>query len=65
MPLIGRLVGQGSAYAYLVQSTKDYPTPDEIARIMRAAGLRDVDWYGLSFGIVTIHTGTVAGSPSE
>ncbi len=65
VPLIGRLVGQGSAYAYLVQSTKGYPTPDEIARIMRSAGLRDVDWYGLSFGIVTIHTGTVAGSLSE
>jgi demethylmenaquinone methyltransferase/2-methoxy-6-polyprenyl-1,4-benzoquinol methylase len=65
VPLIGRLVGQGTAYAYLVQSTKDYPAPGEIARIMRAAGLRDVDWYGLSFGIVTIHTGTVAGSLSE
>ncbi len=60
VPLIGRLVGQGSAYAYLVQSTKDYPAPGEIARIMRSAGLREVDWYGLSFGIVTIHTGTVA-----
>jgi demethylmenaquinone methyltransferase / 2-methoxy-6-polyprenyl-1,4-benzoquinol methylase len=60
VPLIGRLVGQGRAYAYLVQSTKDYPVPTEIARIMRSAGLREVDWYGLSFGIVTIHTGTVA-----
>jgi ubiquinone/menaquinone biosynthesis C-methylase UbiE len=57
-------VGQGRAYAYLVQSTRDYPVPSEIARIMRAAGLREVDWYGLSFGIVTIHTGTVAG-PSD
>jgi ubiquinone/menaquinone biosynthesis C-methylase UbiE len=37
--------------------------PAEIARIMRAAGLREVDWYGLSFGIVTIHTGTVAEEP--
>ncbi len=64
VPLIGRLVGQGSAYAYLVQSTKDYPPPESVARIMRAAGLRDVDWYGLSFGMVTIHTGTVAaGAP--
>jgi demethylmenaquinone methyltransferase/2-methoxy-6-polyprenyl-1,4-benzoquinol methylase len=65
VPLIGRLVGQGSAYAYLVQSTRGYPAPEEIARIMRSAGLRDVDWYGLSFGIVTIHTGTVAGPSAE
>jgi demethylmenaquinone methyltransferase / 2-methoxy-6-polyprenyl-1,4-benzoquinol methylase len=59
VPLIGRLVGQGSAYAYLVQSTKDYPPPDDIARIMRAAGLVDVDWFGLSFGMTTVHTGRV------
>jgi demethylmenaquinone methyltransferase/2-methoxy-6-polyprenyl-1,4-benzoquinol methylase len=65
VPLIGRLVGQGSAYAYLVESTRGYPAPEEIARIMRSAGLRDVDWYGLSFGIVTIHTGTVAGPSAE
>ena len=59
VPMIGRLVGQGSAYGYLVQSTKDYPPPDEVARIMRAAGLRQVDWFPLSFGMVTIHRGTV------
>jgi demethylmenaquinone methyltransferase/2-methoxy-6-polyprenyl-1,4-benzoquinol methylase len=62
VPLIGRLVGQGSAYAYLVQSTKGYPPPEDIARLMRAAGLRDVDWFGLSFGMVTIHAGTVAAA---
>ncbi|RKY15341.1 MAG: bifunctional demethylmenaquinone methyltransferase/2-methoxy-6-polyprenyl-1,4-benzoquinol methylase, partial [Planctomycetota bacterium] len=27
VPLIGRVVGQGDAYAYLVQSTKGYPDP--------------------------------------
>jgi demethylmenaquinone methyltransferase/2-methoxy-6-polyprenyl-1,4-benzoquinol methylase len=59
VPRIGGLVGQGDAYAYLVQSTKGYPVPQEIARIMRSAGLRDVDWYGLSWGMVTIHAGTV------
>jgi demethylmenaquinone methyltransferase/2-methoxy-6-polyprenyl-1,4-benzoquinol methylase len=61
VPLIGRLVGQGSAYAYLVQSTKGYPDPDRIAAIMRAAGLDSVRWYGMSGGIVTIHVGTVPG----
>ena len=29
---------------------------------MSAAGLRYVDWFGLSGGIVTIHVGTVAWS---
>jgi demethylmenaquinone methyltransferase/2-methoxy-6-polyprenyl-1,4-benzoquinol methylase len=60
VPLIGRLVGQGDAYAYLVRSTRAYPSPERIAAIMRDAGLRHVDWYGLSFGMVTIHTGIVA-----
>jgi demethylmenaquinone methyltransferase/2-methoxy-6-polyprenyl-1,4-benzoquinol methylase len=60
VPLIGRLVGQGSAYAYLVRSTRDYPAPERMAEIMRAAGLRSVHWFGMSGGIVTIHTGSVA-----
>jgi demethylmenaquinone methyltransferase / 2-methoxy-6-polyprenyl-1,4-benzoquinol methylase len=59
VPIIGRLIGQGGAYAYLVQSTKGYPAPERIAEIMRAAGLRDIDWFGMSGGIVTIHAATV------
>ena len=58
VPLVGRLVGQGGAYAYLVRSVRSYPDPDRIAAIMAEAGLRDVRWTGLSGGIVTIHVGT-------
>jgi demethylmenaquinone methyltransferase/2-methoxy-6-polyprenyl-1,4-benzoquinol methylase len=58
-------VGQGDAYAYLVRSTRAYPSPERIAAIMRTAGLRQVDWYGLSFGMVTIHTGVVAAPAPE
>jgi demethylmenaquinone methyltransferase/2-methoxy-6-polyprenyl-1,4-benzoquinol methylase len=60
VPLVGRLAGQGSAYAYLVRSTKGYPPPAEVADIMRDAGLANVDWFSLSLGLVTIHCGTVA-----
>lgn len=59
VPFIGRLIGQGPAYGYLVQSTRDYPAPDGIAEIMRDVGLVNVDWWGMSGGIVTIHVGTV------
>jgi demethylmenaquinone methyltransferase/2-methoxy-6-polyprenyl-1,4-benzoquinol methylase len=59
VPLIGRLAGQGSAYAYLVRSVRDYPAPERIADVMREAGLVDVSWRGLSGGIVTLHEGTV------
>jgi demethylmenaquinone methyltransferase/2-methoxy-6-polyprenyl-1,4-benzoquinol methylase len=59
VPMIGRLAGQGSAYAYLVRSVRDYPAPERIAEVMREAGLVDVAWQGLSGGIVTLHAGTV------
>ena len=60
VPIVGRVAGQGGAYGYLVRSVKGYPGPDRIAEIMCEVGLRDVTWIGMSGGIVTIHTGTVA-----
>jgi demethylmenaquinone methyltransferase / 2-methoxy-6-polyprenyl-1,4-benzoquinol methylase len=58
VPVIGRLMGQGGAYAYLVASTRGYPGPERIASIMREVGLEDVRWTPLSGGIVTLHAGT-------
>ena len=58
VPLIGRAAGQGDAYAYLVASTRGYPSPERIAAIMREVGLEDVQWRPLSGGIVTLHAGT-------
>ena len=59
VPFIGRLVGQGDAYAYLARSVQGYPDPERIAEIMREAGLEAVDWEGMAGGIVVLHTGTV------
>jgi demethylmenaquinone methyltransferase/2-methoxy-6-polyprenyl-1,4-benzoquinol methylase len=59
VPVLGRLVGQRPAYAYLVRSVKAYPGPDRIAAIMREVGLDDVRWVAMSGGIVTLHTGIV------
>lgn len=61
VPLVGRLVGQGAAYAYLVRSVRAYPSPERIAEIMAQAGLSDVRWFGLSGGIVTVHIGIREG----
>ncbi len=58
VPLLGRTIGQGDAYAYLVRSVQAYPGPERIAEIMTEAGLSDVSWFGLSFGMVTIHVAT-------
>jgi len=60
VPLIGKVAGQGDAYAYLVRSVQNYPAPERIAEVMREAGLVGVRWVCMSGGIVTIHVGTVA-----
>ena len=57
MPRLGSLIGQGRAYAYLVESVRGYPTPEEIAAVMRVAGLVNVAWTSLTFGMVTLHVG--------
>jgi demethylmenaquinone methyltransferase/2-methoxy-6-polyprenyl-1,4-benzoquinol methylase len=57
VPWLGGAIGQGDAYRYLVESVRAYPPPDEIAAIMREAGLVDVTWRGMLFGMVTLHTG--------
>jgi demethylmenaquinone methyltransferase/2-methoxy-6-polyprenyl-1,4-benzoquinol methylase len=59
VPLIGKIAGQGGAYAYLVRSVQSYPAPERIAEVMRGAGLVGIRWIGMSGGIVTIHVGTV------
>jgi demethylmenaquinone methyltransferase/2-methoxy-6-polyprenyl-1,4-benzoquinol methylase len=57
VPSIGRVVGAGSAYRYLPDSVRRYPPPEEVATIMREAGLAGVRWRRMGFGMVTLHTG--------
>jgi demethylmenaquinone methyltransferase/2-methoxy-6-polyprenyl-1,4-benzoquinol methylase len=63
VPFVGRLIGQGQAYAYLVESVRNYPPPDRIAAIMREAGLVDVRWVPMTFGMVTVHVGRRPDEP--
>jgi len=64
VPVIGRVIGQGGAYGYLVRSVRDYPDPTRVAAIMAEAGLEDIRWTPMTMGMVTIHVGTVPGSPT-
>ena len=57
VPALGRAIGQAEAYRYLVDSVKAYPPPDAIASIMTEAGLIEVAWRPMLFGMVTLHTG--------
>lgn len=58
LPGLGRIVtGDRESYQYLVDSIRRHPAQQEIARLMREAGLERVDWHNLAGGIVAVHTG--------
>jgi demethylmenaquinone methyltransferase / 2-methoxy-6-polyprenyl-1,4-benzoquinol methylase len=60
IPLLGRVISpNGSAYQYLPQSTTLFPEPDELARKMEDAGLKNVFYRKKMLGTVAIHVGTV------
>jgi demethylmenaquinone methyltransferase / 2-methoxy-6-polyprenyl-1,4-benzoquinol methylase len=58
MPVMGKLiVGDGDAYSYLPNSMGKFPPPEDLARTMIRAGVRNVRWKQLTFGAVAIHWG--------
>ncbi|HXF98967.1 MAG TPA: class I SAM-dependent methyltransferase [Gaiellaceae bacterium] len=56
VPLAGRLLPGGEAYAYLPASVRRFPGPDDLSRLLERAGLRDVRYRLLGGGIVALHT---------
>jgi demethylmenaquinone methyltransferase/2-methoxy-6-polyprenyl-1,4-benzoquinol methylase len=60
VPILGRLIARETdAYRYLPASVHRFPPADELAAIMRAAGLHRVQYKRLSGGAVALHVGTV------
>ena len=58
LPFIGgALSGSRDAYAYLPESVRKFPSPEELADMMRAAGFAGVTFERLTFGIVALHVG--------
>lgn len=57
MPLIGWLAtgGDASAYRYLLQGIRDFPTAERLAAELRDLGFHEVGFERLSFGIVALH----------
>ena len=58
MPLLGWLAtgGDASAYKYLLQGIREFPSAEELAIEMREYGFEDVTFERLSLGIVAIHS---------
>ncbi len=63
LPRIGQLFGRSreSAYSYLPQSVGEFPQGEALADRMRAAGLEDVTFRGLTLGVATIYVGRKSG----
>jgi len=57
MPLIGGAVsGSGEAYFYLPSSVEKFPSPAELAALMRKAGFVEVRVDAWNFGSVVLHS---------
>jgi demethylmenaquinone methyltransferase / 2-methoxy-6-polyprenyl-1,4-benzoquinol methylase len=55
VPLLGKALPDGAAYAYLPASVRRFPGPPELAAAMTRAGFGDVRWRRLAGGIVALH----------
>lgn len=62
IPRLGAWIArQPIAYTYLVESIRRFPDQRELQRLLEEAGLRDVRYRNLSFGIACLHVGTKPG----
>ena len=58
IPALGRVVtGDGAPYRYLVESIRQFPTPERFVDMIGAAGFARVGCERISGGIVAIHSG--------
>lgn len=58
IPTLGRwITGQADAYNYLPESTLGFKTAEELAALMRDAGLTQVGYKRFMFGTMAVHWG--------
>ena len=58
LPVVGKLFSKDkSAYTYLVESIRQFPTQPELAQMFSEAGFSRVKYRNLSNGIVALHSG--------
>jgi len=57
----GRVAGDAAAYRYLAESIRMHPAQPELAAMLQAAGLEDVEYFNLSGGVAAVHRGWKLG----
>ncbi len=64
IPRLGAAVaGKPQAYQYLIESIRLFPDQRGFAQLMREAGMTEVAWENLSFGIACLHFGVRSDEP--
>jgi len=64
VPLLGGALSDSAAYRYLPASAARFVNADELARLMRDAGLQNVKYELLNMGTVALHVGEKLESPA-
>jgi demethylmenaquinone methyltransferase/2-methoxy-6-polyprenyl-1,4-benzoquinol methylase len=58
LPLVGAVISEKNGpYEYLPASVMAFPKRNEFVEIMKDAGISHVEYFDLSFGIVTVYVG--------
>ena len=58
LPWLGqRVAGDADSYRYLAESIRMHPDQETLQKMMEAAGLKRVDFFNLSAGVVALHRG--------
>lgn len=66
LPTIGALVSRKKgAYSYLPSSVMAFPKRNEFVGFMKNAGISKVEYFDLTFGIVTVYVGEVTKNKNE
>lgn len=62
LPFIGALISKRKgAYSYLPSSVMAFPERNEFVELMKQSGMTDIEFYDLTFGIVTVYAGVKPG----
>lgn len=58
LPVVGAVISKKrGAYSYLPSSVMTFPERNEFVEFMKRSGMKDIEFYDLSFGIVTVYVG--------
>lgn len=61
LPRVGQAMAKNdqSAYKYLPESVMEFPSGEDLAKLMRQAGMEDIRMFPLTLGVATLYLGRV------